>query len=279
MPPMKVETAGMLTIGRFARLTGLTVKALRHYDEIRLLAPAHVDAWTGYRWYEPSQVADAIAVRRLRELRLPLEQAAALIKLDDGQLREALAVHRARLEGDLVETRQILAELDRLIEGKEHLVTQVTVDFTLADEPAGRYAVLRDRVRVDDMFTHVPQTCVRLCAELEQRGIPYLAPALTVFLGNGIDEWLDVEVGWPIGDVSNEGIDGVIIRELPSARVAEHVHTGPYEELPALYGALEDAIRSRDLEPQDLAREHYLVSPQTETDPSRLVTRIVWPVA
>jgi protein phosphatase len=54
---MRVETATMVTIGRFARLTGLTVKALRHYDELGLLKPARVDAWTGYRWYEPAQAA------------------------------------------------------------------------------------------------------------------------------------------------------------------------------------------------------------------------------
>jgi len=41
---MKVETEGMLSIGRFARLSGLTVKALRHYDEVGLLRPARVDS-------------------------------------------------------------------------------------------------------------------------------------------------------------------------------------------------------------------------------------------
>ena len=39
----------VMTIGRFARLTGLTVKALRHYDELGLFEPAAVDAQTGYR--------------------------------------------------------------------------------------------------------------------------------------------------------------------------------------------------------------------------------------
>ena len=42
-----------MQIGRFARLTGLTVKALRHYDEIGLLRPAGVDPESGYRSYEP----------------------------------------------------------------------------------------------------------------------------------------------------------------------------------------------------------------------------------
>ncbi len=41
---MKVETERLVSIGRFARLSGLTVKALRHYDELGVLEPAHVDS-------------------------------------------------------------------------------------------------------------------------------------------------------------------------------------------------------------------------------------------
>ena len=57
---MKVETKELLSIGRFARLTGLTVKALRHYDVQGLLSPAHVDDWTGYRYYTADQAGEAI---------------------------------------------------------------------------------------------------------------------------------------------------------------------------------------------------------------------------
>ena len=88
VPSMKVETERMLSIGRFARLSGLTVKALRHYDEIGLLRPAYVDEWTGYRWYEQSQLREAVAVRRLRSLRVPLDMVAVLIQSDDESLRE-----------------------------------------------------------------------------------------------------------------------------------------------------------------------------------------------
>jgi DNA-binding transcriptional MerR regulator len=48
---VKVETEELMPIGRFARLSGLTVKALRHYDELGLIKPAFVDGWTGYRSY------------------------------------------------------------------------------------------------------------------------------------------------------------------------------------------------------------------------------------
>jgi len=62
----------LLPIGRFSRLTGLTVKALRHYDEVGLLRPAAVDPETGYRQYAPRQLVRAEAIRQLRRLELPL---------------------------------------------------------------------------------------------------------------------------------------------------------------------------------------------------------------
>jgi DNA-binding transcriptional MerR regulator len=275
---MKVETERMLSIGRFARLTGLTVKALRHYDELALLRPAHVDGWTGYRWYEPSQVREAVAVRRLRALRVPLDEVGVLIGLDDESLREALAVHRARLEGELVERRQVLTELDALIEGKEQLVTELTLELPLVDEPAGRYAVAGGRVRVDDMTTHVPETIARVRAWLDAHGVPCVDQPLTIFLGSGLDEWLDVEVGWPTGDAELDGSDGIVVHELPATRAVEHVHRGDYDGLADVYRALEPAIRERGLEPLELAREHYLGHPNNTASPAAYETRIVWPV-
>jgi protein phosphatase len=49
----------LLTIGAFARLTRLTPKALRLYDELGLLPPVRVDPASGYRYYEPAQLERA----------------------------------------------------------------------------------------------------------------------------------------------------------------------------------------------------------------------------
>lgn len=220
-----------------------------------------------------------MAIRRLRALRVPLEEVATLLRTDEPALREALALHRARLEGELAETRHILSELDRLIDGKEQLVSDSTLELPLVEEPGGRYAVARARVRVDDMFTHVPETIARVRGWLDERGRPCVGHPVAIFLGNGIDEWLDVEVGWPLEGAAIEEADDVVIRELAPTRAVEQVVEGPYEQLPDAYRALESAIRARGLEPQDLAREHYVVNPGTETDPARYRTRVVWPVA
>ena len=56
---MKVANEELLSIGQFGQLTALTAKALRHYDEVGVLRPAHVDDVTGYRWYSLEQARDA----------------------------------------------------------------------------------------------------------------------------------------------------------------------------------------------------------------------------
>lgn len=64
----------LLTIGAFARASGLTASALRFYADSGLLAPASVDQNSGYRYYAPDQTPRALLIRRLREIGMPLEQ-------------------------------------------------------------------------------------------------------------------------------------------------------------------------------------------------------------
>jgi DNA-binding transcriptional MerR regulator len=110
----------LLPIGRFARLTGLTVKALRHYDELGLLCPAAVAGETGYRFYSAAQVARADAIRRLRRLEVPLDDVAVLLETADPLVvREVLVGHQRRTAWRVAELRTVLQGLQPLIDGKE----------------------------------------------------------------------------------------------------------------------------------------------------------------
>lgn len=64
----------LVAIGRFSAMTRLSVKALRHYDEIGLLRPAEVDPQSGYRYYRLSQANTAEAIRTLRSIDMPLDE-------------------------------------------------------------------------------------------------------------------------------------------------------------------------------------------------------------
>jgi DNA-binding transcriptional MerR regulator len=115
-----LDTSSLMPIGRFSRLTGLTVKALRHYDELGLLPPAAVDPETGYRSYSSAQVGRAEWIRTLRLLELPLDDIATILATDDAAtLKRLLVDQQRRTRVRQAELGWILQRLQPLIEGKE----------------------------------------------------------------------------------------------------------------------------------------------------------------
>ena len=63
-----------LKIQEFSRLCGVTVRTLRHYEQIGLLIPKEKDVWTGYRYYHISQMQDMENIKKLKELGYTLEE-------------------------------------------------------------------------------------------------------------------------------------------------------------------------------------------------------------
>jgi DNA-binding transcriptional MerR regulator len=64
----------MFTIGTFARLANVSVRTLRHYEEIDLLKPDAVDGATGYRSYRAQQIPRLHRIVVLRDLGLSLAE-------------------------------------------------------------------------------------------------------------------------------------------------------------------------------------------------------------
>jgi DNA-binding transcriptional MerR regulator len=111
----------LLSIGQFARASGLTAKALRHYDAVGLLTPAVIDAGNGYRRYRVEQVATARLIRKLRDLELPIAEVRRLLDLYEGDpdaLTAELLAHRKRLESRVVRLQMQMHDLDHLVTEK-----------------------------------------------------------------------------------------------------------------------------------------------------------------
>jgi DNA-binding transcriptional MerR regulator len=114
------EPGELMPIGRFARLSGLTVRALRLYDELGLLRPAAVDPESGYRSYASSQLTRAESIRLLRRLELPLDDIATLVATGDpAVVRRVLVDHQRRTSMRAAELNAVLQGLQPLIDGKE----------------------------------------------------------------------------------------------------------------------------------------------------------------
>ena len=140
--------ADLLPIGRFARLAGLSVGALRHYDELDLLRPADVDRFTGYRRYRRAQLDSARMIARLRDLEMPIDEIRELLATDDpDERRRWLATHRGRVEARTFRLQRILHVVGQLSEGKGPIVTDTAAASDVLDEATHR------RLGVD-LFNH-----------------------------------------------------------------------------------------------------------------------------
>jgi DNA-binding transcriptional MerR regulator len=103
-------------IQEFAKLAGVTARALRHYDRLKLLSPAHRSA-RGYRLYSHEDLGRLERILVLRYLGLSLREIGALLDTQAGNGVEPLKVAFARQRAALSERRD---GLDRILSAIEH---------------------------------------------------------------------------------------------------------------------------------------------------------------
>src|SRR5689334_11795449 len=66
------------SVGQVARLAGVSIRTLRHYDELKLLSPGRRTA-AGYRQYDEADLERLQQILFYRELGFPLEEIAAIL--------------------------------------------------------------------------------------------------------------------------------------------------------------------------------------------------------
>jgi PPM family protein phosphatase len=141
----------LLTIGAFARASRLSPKALRLYDSLGLLTPAHVDDVSGYRFYRPDQLDRARLVAWLRRLGMPLAHIGAVCDLAQDapdQAAEQIAAFWTETEAELTARRALAAHLISYLSGEE--TTMPAAQPALAIRYAARSDIGRRRDRNQD---------------------------------------------------------------------------------------------------------------------------------
>lgn len=104
-----------VSIGFFAAQTGLSVRALRLYDQVGLLKPAVVTKHNKYRYYQPEQIARAKQIKRYREYDLPLEDIKIILEQPQ-QTRAILQNHLERLELEVAKQQHLIGQIRVLIQ-------------------------------------------------------------------------------------------------------------------------------------------------------------------
>ncbi|WP_134685159.1 MerR family transcriptional regulator [Brevibacillus migulae] len=105
----------MYKISAFSKLSRVSVKTLRYYDELGMLKPIAVDEASGYRYYSPEQLLTVQRILAYKELGLTLEQ---IMPLLTGQATPQLVLStlerkRAELEQLIQEAMRQISEIDK----------------------------------------------------------------------------------------------------------------------------------------------------------------------
>jgi effector-binding domain-containing protein len=270
----------LLPIGQFARMTGLTVRAVRHYGELGLLEPAYVDPDTGYRYFTTEQVADAEAIRRLRFLELALDEIREILEANDAALtRSKLVSHRAKMAELAAATEQILVTLQKIIEGEEELVPGVAdihSEVEVKDVPAQHVLVIRERAPLESMSEVIPDAYRELEGYLAELEVEPSGPPVTVCPYPDNEGMVVVENNWPVADPVG-GRGRIEAATLPACTVLAYMHRGHYEQLDRSYRALQAVVEREQLEVAGAPREIYLTGPE-ELPPEKWLTEIQFPI-
>jgi DNA-binding transcriptional MerR regulator/DNA gyrase inhibitor GyrI len=261
-------------IGEFSRITGLTVKALRFYDEEGLLKPAYVDPDTGYRYYDDARIETARVIVRLRELEFSVREIAEVLAehADEADIIEYLQRHRARIEERLARYRDVAAALDQIITTEQEArQTMQTATFQVEEKslPPLRIAGIRMRGR----YCECGQAFARLGRQFGRhiRG----KPLLLHYDHEYREDDADFEACFPVSDGAQTAGD-ITVRELPGGRCVSLLHKGPYQELGRSYEKVLRYVHDHDYEIEVPCREVYLKGPGMifKGNPKRYLTEI-----
>lgn len=119
-----------LKIGDFSQLMHVTIRTLRHYEQIGLLKPYEVDEWTGYRYYKVEQMHALNNILRFKEVGFSLEEIKCMLEEETSHPDKSL------LEKKIAECEE---ELHRLTLRKEQL--QIMLNRETKMESIQRFSI------------------------------------------------------------------------------------------------------------------------------------------
>jgi DNA-binding transcriptional MerR regulator len=269
----------MFSIGEFARHGRVSVRMLRHYDAIGLIRPACVDAATGYRFYQASQLDELNRVIALKDLGFTLQQVQAILeeKLSAAELRGMLRLRRAEIQAS------IEAETTRLARVEARLLTiedgaRVPADGVVVKRLAPvRVAELTGVAAgyEPEAITPVIQPLYHdVWCRLASADIPAVGPAVAYYEDEDEAQGgIVVHAAVPVAAASAEGVTIVDLPEVDSA--AAIIHHGSMDDVLPTGQALARWIDANGYRSAGYARE---VTLHWCPDPEQWVTELQQPI-
>lgn len=263
----------MLTIGEFSKISRVSAKTLRYYDQIGLLKPEYVSRESGYRYYEVSQLRDMLLISRLKQYRFSLPEIAAVIaKKDNGYLSALIQSKKAELSSQICDQQRTLLQMEQDIEKIERCENIMQSNYlikTIEFQPKNIFS-LRQKMSLqnfDEVFG-------KLFAGLGKARLRPAGPCLSIYHDEEFNrECTDIEVGVIISAESGENV-----RKLDPGLCCFATHIGPYDDFTPCYTALAEWIEREGYTISGPPIELYIKGCEDNVQPTEYVTEIYFPI-
>ena len=231
----------LLSIGAFANLTRLSIKALRLYDQLGLLQPRHVDPQSSYRFYGVDQLSSARMIRDMREMDIPLATIRLVLAALPSSSAQAEALLREYAEMRERQFEQIRIQVQQFIQQIQQ--EQNPMSFEVNVKPIAPQQVLSitHHVKINKLDETIRKSLDTLFTMLKDQGLEAAASPFGIFHG-AINEQEDgpLEICMPVnGQVKGRG--DVQVKQLQGGDAACVMTVGPETDFPAILGAYDAA--------------------------------------
>jgi DNA-binding transcriptional MerR regulator len=261
----------MFKIGDFSRLGQVSVRMLRHYDDLGLLKPSHVDQWTDYRYYTIEQLPRLNRILALKDLGIPLEKIADLLHHDMPleQLKSLLCSKQAELNLEIQETQARINRLSARLDQLEHDGQNSDYDVIVKSVPACYLASARYIVpMVSDMPKYRGMLIEQLYSWLSKSKIKPIGYEIMLYHVSEYSETdIDMEFAIAIPEstkpITNQAETSIIMRQLPAAQVASVFHNGMVWDVTQAIAALFTWIGTNGYISSGEIREIHLFGSET----------------
>lgn len=271
----------MFKIGEFSKLTQVSIRMLRYYDEIGILKPANVDLFTGYRMYSAEQISLLQKIILLRDTKFSTSEIKEII-LDDKELNIVNELQKKKMQIN----KEIEIEKQR-IEKINNAINEITkknfkIHCNISFKKVDNILILSTRDIIPTYF-HEGDLWNRLCDFIKKENISikqgmYNNMAMYHDIEHK-DENVDVEVGI-IVDKLGENKGKFIYREVEKVeKMAYAMVYGPYENLAKAYEMLAYYLESHNEQmTESPSRQISHIGADDTKNPEEYITEIQIPL-
>lgn len=272
---MKVNNK--LKIKEFSLLCGVTVKTLRHYEKIGLLQPFEVDEWTGYRYYNVSQMQAMENIRRLKEMGFSLDEIIEMFA--SGSLKPTLQTLEKKIaesERELHKLQQRCTMLRNLVDSQNKI--QKMEQISIQSLPEVIVASHRETI---SSYNDLGRLCCEVIGpEMARLGCKCPEPGYCFTIEHNEYRPTNIDIEY-CEQVEEMGKDSEIIqfKKIPAVETAICMkHFGPYERLYQSYVELFKYIEQQGYKVIGAPRANYIDGIWNQEDPEKWLTMIQVPV-